>query len=72
MEDASCWRFAGAGFLGTPVAVSMVLGAVVKPDHPAVELPFELMPGVVAQIQAGENNNGRWHRCKPGCGREDF
>ena len=49
MEDASRWGFAGARFLVTPVAVSMVFGAVVEPDEPAVEL----MSGVVAQIASG-------------------
>ena len=50
MEDAFCLR--------TPVVVSEVLVAAVEPDEPAAELRVELMSGVVAQIQAGENTQG--------------
>ena len=53
MEDASCVRFGEIRFSGTPVAVSMVLGAVVEPD----ELAVELMSGVVAHIHSRENTN---------------
>ena len=41
--------------MSPPVTVSTVLGAVVEPDELAGELKFELMSGVVAQIQSREN-----------------
>jgi len=55
MEDASFRRFAGARLEAPPS--STALGDVVESDKRRVESNVELMSGVVAQIQLGENRN---------------
>jgi len=57
MEDASFRRFAGARLEAPPSTVSTALGDVVESDKRRVESNVELMSGVVAQIQLGENRN---------------
>jgi hypothetical protein len=61
IEDASLFRFAGANCAAAPVAFSTFPGAIgtleESPGEFRVEPGVEVMSGVVAQIQAGENSS---------------